>query len=98
MEKKFESLSPQEKMDARLGAWLAAENIQFVNPQARDKYRERVQRLIDVIRLGKPDRVPVAPRMSFFPAIYGGMTLEEAMYDYAKTAEVWQKYAIEFEP
>ncbi len=98
MEKQFEDLSPQEKLNARFEAWLAAENINFGSSQARNNYRERVQRIIDVIRLGKPDRVPVAPRMSFFPAIYASMTLEDAMYDYAKTADVWQKYAIEFEP
>jgi hypothetical protein len=86
----LDNMSPEEKLGARLEAWLAAEHVQFKNTEARDSYRERVQRLIDVIQLHKPDRVPAAPRMSFFPAIYAGMSLEEAMYDYEKTADAWR--------
>ena len=98
MPKGLDNLSPEEKRSARFEAWLAAENITFNSPQAQQNYHDRVQRLIDVIQLRKPDRVPVVPRMSFFPALQAGMTFEEAMYDYARTAEAWQQYALEFDP
>jgi hypothetical protein len=98
MNEASEGLSPQEKLNARFNAWLEAETIQFTSPQAKNSYRERVQRLIDVIQLRKPDRVPVAPRVAFFPAHYSGMTLESAMYDYERAASAWQKFTLDFEP
>ena len=94
----FESFSPDEKRTARFEAWLAADDIEFVSPQAKNSYRQRVQRFIDVCQLRKPDRVPVSPTMGFFPAIYAGITVKESMYDYEKMAAAWQKYTFEFEP
>jgi hypothetical protein len=94
----WQSLSPDQKLNTRLDAWLAAENVPFVDPQSKNAYRERVQRIIETIRLGKPDRVTINPRPAFFPAVYGGITAEQAMYDYARTAEIWQKYTLDFEP
>ena len=97
MIKPFESLSPDEKLTARLDAWKAAEKVQFVSPQAQKYYQEKVQRLIDAIQLRRPDRVPLAPRVSFFPAEYSGMSYEEAMYDYEKAAAAWLKFALDFD-
>jgi hypothetical protein len=97
-EEQYIKLSPEEKRDARFEAWLAAEDVEFVSPQAKEVYRQKVQRFIDVIELRKPDRVPVSLSTGFFPAAYAGITAEEAMYDYEKLASAWQKYAFDFEP
>jgi uroporphyrinogen-III decarboxylase len=96
-EERLEGLSPQEKRAARFDAWLAAEDVEFVSPQAKENYRQRVQRLIDVIELRKPDMVPINLAMGFYPAIYAGITAQEAMYDYEKMAAAWQKFAFDFE-
>ncbi len=94
----FNKLSPDEKRTVRFDAWLAAENIEFVDRQAEVRYRQRVQRFIDVIELRKPDKVPVSLSTGFFPAYYAGITAEEAMYDYNKLSDAWQKYTFDFEP
>ena len=94
----FGSLSPQEKLTVRLDAWLAAEGISFISPQARADYQKRVRRLIDVIRLKKPDRVPAVPIMGTFPAFYAGITVQEALYDYQKMADASRRFMKDFDP
>ena len=58
-DEQFTTLSPEGKRAARFEAWLAAGDVEFVSEQAKEGYRQRVQRFIDVIGLRKPDRVPV---------------------------------------
>ena len=60
-------------------------------------YREREKRISDSIQLKKPDRVPVAPAVGFFPAYYSGITPQEAMYDYGKTYAAWKKTCLDFQ-
>jgi hypothetical protein len=77
---------------------LAAEGINFVSPQARADYQKRLRRIIDVIRLKKPDRVPAVPIMGTFPAFYAGITIQEALYDYAKMADASRQFMRDFDP
>ena len=44
-------------------------------------YREREKRVEDALALRIPDRVPVIPRLGFFPARYAGVTCAALMYD-----------------
>jgi hypothetical protein len=90
--------SPEEKLSARLSAWLAAENIPFASLEAKASYQERVRRLIAVIRLQKPDRVPAAPIIGTFPAFYSGITVQDALYDYEKLVQANYKYVTDFNP
>jgi hypothetical protein len=60
-------------------------------------YREREKRVNDAIQLKVPDRVPIAPIVGFFPAYYGGITPQEAMYDYNKTYAAWKKTCLDFQ-
>jgi hypothetical protein len=46
----------------------------------------------------QPDRVPVSVFSGMFPWLNAGMTMEEAMYDYGKCAEVFQNFVLELEP
>jgi hypothetical protein len=94
----FNLLSSQEKLSARFDAWLAAEGINFVNHQAKDDYQKRVRRIIDVIRLKKPDRVPAVPIMGIFPAFYAGITIQEALYDYTKMGSASRQFMKDFDP
>lgn len=98
MEAEWKTLSPEEKLERRFAAWLSPKDIQFVSPEAEAAYKARVRRLIDVIQLKTPDRVPVYPHVGFYPAIYAGFTPEEVMYDPEKAGKAWTKCVLEFEP
>jgi hypothetical protein len=61
-------------------------------------YKERNQRIQDAIQLKQPDRVPFAPYVTFFPAVYAGLSFEEAMHDYDKLAAAVRKFMLDFQP
>ena len=61
-------------------------------------YEERTKRVLDAVELRVPDRVPFMPFINFFHAKYGGITCEEAMYDYDKLAAAARKTIMDFEP
>ena len=61
-------------------------------------FRERTQRIQDAIQLRKPDRVPFAPFLTFFPARHYGLTYAEAMHDYGKLAGAMKKFMVDFQP
>lgn len=60
-------------------------------------YEERTRRVLDAVRLEVPDRVPFMPFINFFHAKYGGITCEEAMYDYDKLATAAKKTIMDFD-
>ncbi|MFC2046657.1 uroporphyrinogen decarboxylase family protein [Chloroflexota bacterium] len=98
MDEKWAELSPEEKLDEMFKSWLSPQGVEFVSPEAEEAYKKRVTRLKDAIRLRVPDRIPVYPSISFFPAYYAGITPQEAMYDYDKLTMAWKKYMLDFEP
>ena len=99
MAKEWEELTRDEKQEELFSKWLSPKDIKFASPQAEKAYKERVTRLKDAIQLKKlPDRVPVVPIASFFPVYYGGITPQEAMYDYDKLYMAGKKYLLDFEP
>ncbi len=61
-------------------------------------YSQREKRVTDAIELKTPDRVPLIVRFNFFPAIYGGMTAQDLMYDPDKIEESYRKVLHDFEP
>jgi hypothetical protein len=61
-------------------------------------YKKRTNRIQDAIELKQPDRVPFAPYATFFPAVYAGLSFEEAMHDYDKLAAAIRKFMIDFQP
>ena len=56
----FEKLTPDQKRQARLEAWINHEGLEFTNPDAEKGYRERAQMFADAFLMKKPKRVPVA--------------------------------------
>ncbi|UCB45791.1 MAG: uroporphyrinogen decarboxylase [Spirochaetota bacterium] len=104
MEEKKAELSAEQKQDELFQRWLEPKdpegnNLTFKNSGAEKLYRERITRIKDAIQLKKlPDRVPVCPLPSMFPAFYSGISLQEAMYDYDKCCAAWKKYVLDFEP
>jgi uroporphyrinogen-III decarboxylase len=99
MAKEREELTPDEKQKELFNKWLSPEDVEFASPEAEKAYKERINRLKDATQLKKlPDRVPVIPITSFFPAYYARMTPQEAMYDYDKLYKAGKKYILDFEP
>ncbi len=95
---RWAELSPEAKLDEMFKSWLSPQGVEFASPETEKAYKERVTRLKDAIQLKVPDRVPVYPSVSFFPAYYSGVTPQEAMYDYDKLTMAWKKYVLDFEP
>jgi hypothetical protein len=92
MAKEWTEMTPEEKRDMRLKRWLDAENVQFVSPEAKETYQARVKRIIDVIKMEQPDRIPLNQAPGAFPAVYHGGTLKEMMYDFSKL----NRYFVDF--
>jgi uroporphyrinogen-III decarboxylase len=64
----------------------------------RDIYQERTKRIQDAIELKRPDRVPFAPFLTFFPVRYAGLGYEEAMHNYSKLSSAVRKFMMDFQP
>jgi hypothetical protein len=97
MEKEWSDLSPDEKREKRFKRWLSPEDINFRSPEAKRLYKERVQRIIDTIKLKEPDRVPTLVGVSHAPARYAGYTAKEVMYSPEKFINAWTRYMEEVE-
>jgi hypothetical protein len=97
-------LTKEEKLEALWQGNLSPKDpegnpLQFQSSEAQKAYKDRVLRVKDAIQMEKlPDRVPVTIFPSMFPWTNAGMTVEEAMYDYGKCAEVFQNFVLEFDP
>jgi hypothetical protein len=91
-------LSSEAELEETFGSWLAPQGIDFISREVEEAYRERATRIKDAIQLKVPDRVPVIPSVGFFPAHYAGITTQEAMYDYDKACQAYEKYTFDFAP
>jgi hypothetical protein len=99
LEKPWAQKTADEKLEHRLEAWLNPP-ISFVDDAAGAAYKARVRRLADAILLQKtPDRVPV-PMLTaeVYPAVWGGLTPYDAMYDYDRAAKAFTDFNVEFQP
>jgi hypothetical protein len=97
MERKWSELTPDEKRKERFKKWLSPADAQFASITAEGLYKERVQRLIDVINVKEPDRVPVMLPVTFFPAYYSGSNLRTIMYDFDELRRTWFRFLDDFE-
>ena len=64
----------------------------------QELYQERMQRVKDVIALKAPDRVPIVSPIQAFTYWYAGVSLKEAMYDYATARKAARKFCLDFQP
>jgi uroporphyrinogen-III decarboxylase len=92
-----ENLTSEQKREKRFEKWLTAKEVQFKSSEAQKAYQERVTRFIKVIKLEKPDRVPVILPAGSFPLYYAGMTLKEGMHDNERLIQAYRKFLNEFE-
>ena len=103
MEKKWEQMSADEKLQANIQKLLSPKDpegndLQFQSPEAEANYKASITRITDAVQLKEPDRVPVTVLPSMFPFTNAGMTVEEAMYDYDKCSAAFKEFILEFEP
>ena len=98
MEKKWEEMTPNEKLNDLTAKWLSPPGAKFNSPAAEKEYKARVTRILDAVNLKQPDRVPVFPMMGFFPAYNAGFTPRDVMYDYGKLMSSFTKYVLDFQP
>lgn len=64
----------------------------------QELYQERVKRVLDVVQLKTPDRVPILGPYEAFPYYWAGVTIKEAMNDYATARKACHKFVDEFQP
>ena len=83
MEKEWSELSLEEKRAERFNRWLSPKGVNFNSPEAEELYKKNVTRLIDVITLKEPDRVPVIANAGHIPARYSGRAMA---HDYRRKA------------
>ncbi len=88
----------KERRERRFERWLSARGVEFVTDSASRDYRDRIQLLIDALKLDKPERVPVSPLMGFYVTKYSGLTAKEAMSDYQRVAAAHTKFYDDFRP
>jgi hypothetical protein len=88
-------MTPEEKRADRIEKWRNP-GAPFVSPEAEADYKARVGRIIDVIDLKQPDRVPVSLTSGFWPALRVGMTPYDAMSDTARATQAWIDFNLEF--
>lgn len=94
----WNALDWKERRARRFQRWLSADSVQFASDAARASYTERVQLLIDAILLRKPARVPVSALVGFYPAKQAGLTLQQAMHEYDKSAAALTAYYEDLRP
>jgi uroporphyrinogen-III decarboxylase len=76
--------TPEQKREWRLNNFLNPKNIPFVNEKAKNDYKVRAQRLVDVYNVKEPDRVPLNLPVGNLPYTQYGINYRTAMYDYDK--------------
>jgi hypothetical protein len=104
----WDQLTPEKKREQRFNRLLeSAQDIQFVSPEAKQKYIARLKRLIDVFNVRKPDRVPVVIDPGVIPLYQNGLDYDTALHDpqkavsaslifNAKYAEILDSFALPF--
>jgi hypothetical protein len=89
-------MTPEQKRQKRLDNFLNPPGMTFVSEKAKNDYKIRAQRLIDVYNVKEPDRVPVSLPVGNLPYNNFGITLHTAMYDYEKAVQACQKFNQEY--
>src|SRR5690554_3221719 len=93
----WSELTSCERFEERFKRWMNPPGVEFASSEVRQAYVERTQIIKEAIELKKPLRVPISPIMGTFPAAYGGITVQEAMYDYQKMSDAYYKFHRDFQ-
>jgi hypothetical protein len=89
-------LTPGQKREWRLNNFLNPQNLQFVSEKAKNNYRVRAQRMVDVYNVQEPDRVPINLPVGNLPYMNYGINYRTAMYEYDKAVAACKKFNEEY--
>jgi uroporphyrinogen-III decarboxylase len=84
--------SPEQKRAWRLNNFLEPKSLQFVSEKAKQNYRIRAQRLVNVYDVKEPDRVPLVLPVGNLPYTRYGINYRTALYDYEKAIAACKKF------
>ncbi len=85
-------LNPEEKREHRLNGYLDTQGKNFISPEAEQAYTVRAQRMVDVLNVREPDRVPVNLPVGNLPLSLYGLNAHTAMYDQEKAIQAYVKF------
>lgn len=66
--------------------------------KTKEKYQQRLERVMDAVALKEPDRVPCIPFTQTYPFLHAGYTMAEILYDAEKAKDGLRRYVLEYEP
>jgi len=92
----WQSLTADERYAERMRIWMEP-GLEFASPEAAKTHAFKARTIRDAIELRKPERVPICPFVGTYHARYAGVTVREAMYDYARLAEAMRKFHADFD-
>ena len=93
----WNTMTPDQKLEARLAAWASTEGKPFESPKVAEGYARRAKRFADVLMLKQPDSVPVTLITGDYVARYAGISQGDMFYDYDKTVQAHLKFYEDFE-
>jgi uroporphyrinogen-III decarboxylase len=96
MDNNWSALTREQKREKRMANWLAGTGINFRDAKAEKMYKERVNRMKNVMMCQEPDRVPVQVPSANFPAYYSGYNLKRVMNDYQALEGSWIRFMNDF--
>jgi uroporphyrinogen-III decarboxylase len=94
----WEELSPDAKYAFYKGLMLNIEGQAFDSEQVAQTFLQSTKRLLDIVDLKQPDRVPAIFSGPGVVAKYGGITQAEVFYEGDKEAAAIQKFHEDFDP
>jgi len=81
-------LTPQQKKDRRFDLWRrSAERVEFVSQEAEARYKVAIERLIAVLKVEEPDRVPVSVNVGQLALEMAGLDFHTAAHNPDKAIE-----------
>jgi len=83
---------PEQKRQYRLEKYMDTDGIQFISSDAEDAYKIRARRMVDVLNVREPDRVPVNLPVGDLPLTLQGLNFHTAMYDPEKAFQAVMKF------
>jgi uroporphyrinogen-III decarboxylase len=88
--------TPEQKRQWRMDNFLNPHNLSFVSERAKNDYKVRTKRLVDVYSVQEPDRVPLNLPVGNLPFTNSGINYRTAMYDYEKAVAACKKFNDEY--
>jgi hypothetical protein len=94
--KEWSDMTWQEKREQRFAKWLDTSDLR-ISPEAEKKYKAKLTRIIQAIKMEIPDKVPLHIPTGSIVAYNAGLTLKEVLDDYKKIIPAWRKFLKDYD-